>query len=85
MQALPQPDNNPLSQDKAQLAEASGATLQRLLGNNAQPFEETTLRVSVEQPDGQSIERMRYKKYEEAERNKGLDELVAEAQKLGMY
>lgn len=85
MQDLLQPNDSPLSQNKTRQAQASGATLQCLSENNAQSFQKDILRVSVEQPDSQSIERLQYKEREEDERHKGLDELVAEAQKLGMY
>jgi excisionase family DNA binding protein len=151
-------NNKPLSEDEARQAEASSATLQRLLGKQEPPLPKTTLRVSVEEPDGQKAELplpqaalpllsallhelgkgksvvvlttetevttqqaadflkvsrpylvklleagqipfrrvgprrrvllgdlLHYKEREEAERHRGLDELVAEAQRLGMY
>jgi len=148
----------PLSEIEARQAEASGITLQHLLGNAEQPSKQITLRVTIEQPDGKKAELLlpgvtlsllskiltelghgknvmvlatdrevttqqaadflnvsrpyfvklleegkipyhlvgprrrvllgdlqRYKQQEEAARHRGLDELVAEAQKLGMY
>jgi excisionase family DNA binding protein len=158
MQALTQHTNKPLSEVDARQAEASSVTLQHLLGKDEQSLQQMTLRVSIEQSDGEKAEvllpgvtvsllskilrelghgknvvvlttdtevttqqaadflkvsrpyvvklleegkipyrlvgprrRMllgdliRYKEQEEAERHRGLDELVAEAQKLGMY
>jgi excisionase family DNA binding protein len=158
MQTLTQPQNKPLSEDEARQAEASGVALQRLLGNEEQPRQTATLRLSGEKPDGQKAELalptatlplllkilrelgngkhvvvlatdtevstqqaadflkvsrpylvklleagkipyrlvgprrrllladlLRYKEQEEVKRHRGLDELVDEAQKLGMY
>ncbi len=158
MQVLTPPTNQPLSEVEARQAEASGVALQRLIGKGDQPVQPLTLRVSIEQPDGEKAELLlpgvtlsllsrmlrelghgknvvvlatdaevttqqaadflkvvrpyvvklleagkipyrlvgprrrvllgdllRYKEQEEAERHRGLDELVAEAQQLGMY
>jgi excisionase family DNA binding protein len=158
MQTLTQSTNKPLTEAEARQAEASSVALQHLLGKDEQPLQQTTLRVSIEQPDGQKAEvvlpgvtvallskilrelghgknvvvlttdtevttqqaadflkvsrpyvvklleegkipyrlvgprlrvllgdLLRYKEQEEAERHRGLDELVAEAQKPGMY
>ena len=158
MHTLTQPKNKPLSEDEARQAEASGRALQRLLGKEEQPLQEATLRVSLEQPNGEKAELLlpratlpllskilrelgngknvvvlatdtevttqqaadflkvsrpylvklleagkipfrlvgprrrvrlgdllRYQEQEEADQHSGLDELVAEAQKLGMY
>ena len=158
MQTRTQPTNRPLSEDEARQAGASGVALQRLLGKEEQPLQPATLRVNIEQPNGEKAELLlpgvtlpllskilrelgngknvvvlatdtevttqqaadflnvsrpylvklleerkipyrlvgprrrvllgdllRYQEQEEAERHQGLDELVAEAQKLGMY
>ena len=158
MQVLTPPTNQPLSEVEARQAEASSVALQRLLGKGDQPLQPLTLRVSIEQPDGEKAELLlpgvtlsllsrmlrelghgknlvvlatdtevttqqaadflkvsrpyvvklleegkipyrlvgprrrvllgdllRYKEQEEAERHRGLDELVVEAQQLGMY
>jgi excisionase family DNA binding protein len=158
MQSLTRSANNPLSEVEARQAEASGIALQHLQGKDEKPLKQITLRVSIEQPDGEKAELLlpgvtlallskilrelghgknvvvlatdtevttqqaadflkvsrsyvvnlleegkipyrlvgprrrmllgdllRYKEQEEAERHRGLDEIVAEAQKLGMY
>ena len=158
METLRQPTYKPLSEVEARQAEASSVAMQRLLGNDDQPLEQITLRVCIEQPDGEKAELilprttlsllsrmlrevghgknvvllstdaevttgqaadflnvsrpyvvklleegkipyrrvgprrrvilgdlLRYKEREEAKRHRGLDELVAEAQKLEMY
>src|SRR5579862_6394139 len=158
METLIQPTNKPLSENEARQAEASSVAMQHLLGKDDQPLEQITLRVSIEQPDGEKAELLlpgvtlsllskmlrelgqgknvvvlatdtevttgqaadflkvsrpyvvklleegkipfrlvgprrrvllgdllRYKEQEDAERHRGLDELVAEGQKLGMY
>jgi excisionase family DNA binding protein len=157
MQTLTHSTNKPLSEDEARQAEASSLALSHLLGQELL-IQKTTLRMSVERPDGEKAELLlpssalpllskilrelghgknvvvlatdteattqqaadflkvsrpyfvklleegkipfrkigprrrvllgdllRYKEQEEAERHRGLDELVAEAQKLGMY
>lgn len=158
MQTLPVPTDNPLSQDEARLAETSSLALLHFLGIEKSNSQKTTLRVSIEQADGQhadialpnailpllstmlrelgsgknivaiatdaevttqqaadflNVSRpyvvklleqgkipfrkvgsrrrvtlrdlLHFKEQEDAERHRGLDELVAEAQKLGMY
>ena len=158
MQTLTQLAAKPLSEVEARQAEASSIALQHLLEKNEQPLKQITLRVSIEQPDGEKAELLlpgltlallskilrelghgknvvvmatdtevttqqaadflkvsrpyvvkmleegkipyrlvgprrrvllgdllRYKEQVEAERHRGLDGLVAEAQKLGMY
>lgn len=158
METLIQPISKRLSEVDARQAEASSIAMQELLGKDGQPAEQITLRVSIEQPDGNRSELLlpratlslltkmyrelghgkdvvllatdteittgqaadflrvsrpyfvklleegkipyrrvgprrrvllcdllRYKESEEAKRHQGLDELVAEAQKLGMY
>jgi len=158
MQALTYPTNAPLSAEEVRQAETTSVALQHLLGKQTAPSEKATLRVSVQQPDGERAELelpdaslpllsailrelghgknvvvlatdsevttqqaavflkvsrpyivklleegkilyrlvgprrrvllgdlLRYKEQEDAERHRGLDELVAEAQKLGMY
>lgn len=158
METLIQPTNKPLSEVEARQAEASSVAMQHLLGKDDQPLKQITLRVSIEQPNGEKAELLlprvtlsllskmlrelghgknvvviatdtevttgqaadflkvsrpyvvklleegkipyrlvgprrrvlladllRYREQEESERHRGLDELVAEAQKLGMY
>lgn len=158
MQLLTLATNQPLSEDEARQAEATGLAIQRLLGQEDPSLHRGTLRISVEQPDGVKAELLlpgatlpllskmlrefghgknvtvlatdtevtsqqaadflkvsrpylvklleegkipfrlvgprrrvllrdllHYKEQEEAERHRGLDELAAEAQKLGMY
>ena len=158
MQTLTQMTQNPLSEAEARQAEASSVALQRLMGKEEHPLSGATLRVSVEQPGGETSELalpgvtlsllssilrelghgknvvvlatdtevttqqaadflkvsrpyfvklleegkipyrlvgprrrvlledlLRYQEHEELARRRGLDELVAEAQKLGMY
>ena len=53
MPTLTPPISTALSEDDTRLAQASSKTLQRLLGNEEQ---NATLRLSVEQPDGQKTE-----------------------------
>ncbi len=158
MKAKIQPMNTPLSEVEARQAAASSAAMQHLLGKGDQLLEQITLRMSIEQRDGEKAELLlprvtlpllskmlrelahgknvvvlatdtevttgqaadflkvsrpyvvklleegiipyrlvgprrrvllgdllRYKEDEEAHRHRGLDELVAEAQNLGMY
>src|SRR5271165_2860091 len=56
MQTLTQATNKPLSEDEARQAEASSVALQHLLGKDEQFFQRLTLRVSVEQPDGEKAD-----------------------------
>ena len=158
MQFLTYPTNLPLSAEEVRQAETTSVALQNLLRKQTAPSEKATLRVSVEQADGEKAELtlpdaslpllsailrelghgknvvvmatdtevttqqaavflkvsrpyvvklleegkipyrlvgprrrvllgdlLRYKEQEDAERHRGLDELVVEAQKLGMY
>ena len=158
MQTLTQALEKPLSEVEARQAVASSIALEHLLGMDDQPLQQITLRVSIEQHDGEKTELLmpgvtlsllskllrelghgksvvvlatdtevttqqaadflkvsrpyvvklleqgkipfrlvgprrrvllgdllRYKEQEEAARQRGLDELVAEAQRLGMY
>lgn len=158
MQHLTQPNNRLLSEDEVRRAGATGVALEQLLATEAPHLRSVTLRISVEQPNGERAELslpgetlpllskilremgngknvvvlasdtevttqqaaeflnvsrpylvrllenrripfrlvgprrrvlledlLRYKAQEETERHRGLDDLVVEAQKLGMY
>ncbi len=158
MRNVTQPTNKLLSEDEARQAGAFSVALQRLLNEPEQHFQPPTLRVSIEQSNGEKSELLlagatlpllstilrelgngknvvvlatdtevttqqaaeflnvsrsylaqlleerkipflltgprrrillgdllRYKEQEEVERHRGLDELAAESQKLGMY
>ena len=56
MQTLTQRTQNPLSGAEARQAEASSVALQRLMGKEEHPLSGVTLRVSVEQPGGETSE-----------------------------
>ncbi len=56
MQTMIQPNNKPLSEVEARQAEASSIAIQHLLGKDDQPSNQVTLRVRIEQPDGEKAD-----------------------------
>src|SRR5690242_5029934 len=56
MHALTQPIHKPLSEDEARLAETSRRALLRLLENEEPASQKAMLRLSIEQPDGETAQ-----------------------------